>query len=644
MRVNQRLSRYVLNLPGESRPFWLSEFRKLNPARARRKSIAVFDIETEDATLLGNPGGICFTSEINYPEYETFDNKDKDCTIKFLEYFLRKRYRGFIAYAHKGMSFDISHILAKEETQKWIMDNGFSVYVDRSFAVIKKAKHAWYLGDSLRVMPEKLEKILQSFAPHRTKAPLPTGKFSFQDKAWERRIVEDTLGLYESLIEIQKIVKGAFGIPLSFTMPATALKAARTMLPFPYIKRTGRKAMDWIRAGAYSGGRIEVFVQGEFKNHIYCFDINSAYAWAMKGEFPLGRGRYTRQEPKMGYYIGRTVVQVPGNETFPPVLSRLFNHAFCVGEFQALLTKEEVDFARSCGATVKFIEGWTWIKTYPVFKDFIEKCEQLRATDYQGPLGKTIKLMQNGLYGILGMAPFRKVQMLSLEEQKLPWFIAFDNKTGEYVEGAWETIKYRESPNMMHHYAAIITARVRVRLSEYIRMFAQYGLKPMYAHTDSIWAQGKNDLPPEIQAEVSKEYGKLKLEHTGLRAIVVTPGEAALQVNEKEWHIASKGWHAEPTIFEQGGTAVVKQTQVYRAGTALKRRVPGQVINKIVLDYNAISNRLPAKYRPGNTIPKKALQYKYDDYWSYSNWYVGKLLAERPNRKKYCLTPELLGV
>ncbi len=637
---------YTLAL-GE-RPLYCETFTRLKGKRLRRRKLAAFDMETEDGTLLGKPAGLCFTSDVDYPKFVSFDNNKRrdggSCMLRFLKHFLVERYRGFVCYAHKGMAFDVTHLLASKEVQAWLTAHGFFVRVDRSFAVIRKKKHAWFLADSLRIFPEKLENVLKSFAPNYTKAPLPKERFSWHHAGWRERITSDTLGLYESLKTLDSISQKHFNVPLSLTMPSTALRAARTMLPISSVRRPDRKALDWMRAGNYSGGRIEIFYQGLIQGHISVFDVNSAYAWALKGDFPIGKGRYTRKEPAKGIYIGRCEVTVAETTPLPPVLSRLFHHAFPVGSFQAILTYEEIAFARETGATVKYLEGFAWKTSAPMFKTFIEKCESLRAQDYKGPLGQTVKLAQNGLYGILGMNPFRRIQMLSPTAPARPWIHAFDTEEGVYVPNAYETTEYRESPNMMPHWAAIITARVRVHLSRYVLAFQRAGLQPLYAHTDSIWCYSTNGIPQDISDLCRPLYGSLKREADGTQAIIVGPGQAAIELNDATWHIAAKGIdRATPEMFTTEPDPLhpmtIEQVQVYRAGTALKRRKPGRTITKTIMSYDAMRNRRPPLQRPGVTRPHVAKTYNYE-YWYFRNWRIGKLLANPPRAELYIIPDE----
>lgn len=627
-----------------AREGYLRAFTRVRPGDGRGpRSIAAFDMETIDGTLLGTIAGVAMTSDNDYPQIRRFSS-----TLDFIKAFCRDQYRSFVAYAHKGMSFDIAHLLSSEDVQKYLLENKFIVVVDRSFAIIRKSRHTWFLADSLRVFPERLENVLASFVPHRTKAPLPNVTFSWEHAGWRARIEEDTLGLYEALKRIEKIVWDTFKVPLSITMPSTALRAARTMIPVERITRPPRIALDWIRAGGYSGGRIEIFHQGEIRGNLYCFDINSAYAHAMKGEFPLGAGQYKTSEPKRGFFIGRCKLRVHTETHIPPVLSRLFNHAFCVGEFQAMLSKEEVEFARESGAQVEVLECWTWKDMAPIFRAFIERCQTLRRQDYFGPLGNTVKLMQNGLYGILGMNPFRKMQRMSIENPGKPWVHAFDNRHGMYIPNTFEALMLKETPTQMPHWAALITARVRIQLTRYLLLAEKLDMMPLYAHTDSIWLQSQNGIPKEFQNLISNDYGALKLEKRGNLAIVVAPGEAALKMNDETWHVASKGWRVKNEkgedetwkVFEAGVETKISQVQTYRAGTAMKYRKVGHNVRKQVMSFDAMKNRLPAITLPGPTTPHVASAYNYEAYWSFRSWYLGKLFREPPFASRYLLTRE----
>lgn len=637
-KTAQRHSTFISERSND-RPAWCAAFTKLSRP-PRRRNLAVFDIETADATLLGPAGGIAFTSDADAPRVLTFGNHSRaSCMIHFLRHFLQLKYRGFVAYAHNGMSFDLAHIFGSNDVQQWIMKQGYTVTVDRSFAVVQKHKHSWYFGDSMRFVQESLEKILVSFAPHITKTPLPKTKFSWHSAEWKARITNDTLGLYESLKKLESVMMEAFGVPLSLTMPSTALKAARLMLPLEKVKRPSRKALDWLRAGAYSGGRIEALYQGHADGHILVFDVNSAYAWALRQPLPIGPGRFTRREPS-SYWLARCRIGINTDEKYPPVLSRLYHHKFPVGTFEAFLTSDDAAFIRANTGNVDFVEGFAWKNSFPVFENFINTCERLRKQDYNGPLGKAVKLAQNGLYGILGMNAFRKVQALSEQTLPFPWVHAFDTTTGVYLPNTYEATMYRESPNQMPHWAAIITSRVRLRLTTYLYECVKANLKPLYVHTDSIWTLSQNGIPPTVQQLVSTEYGALKVECEGSHAIVIAPGEGAIET-ATGWKIASKGWKTKDdegkdttadTMMNATPTQI-PQTQVFRAGTALKRKIPGRITNKLICSYDAMRNRLPPHYRPGITRPHVAEAFDYA-YWSYRAWYVGKLLHDPPSKER----------
>lgn len=623
------------------RPNYLNWFTRLDTRKMKHKYLAVFDIETSD--LLGKVGGIAFTSEADYPILVKFNDHHTISNINFLRHLLTKKYNGFITYAHNLARFDASHLFSDMRVQRWLRSHKFEVHMEKAFVVIRKHKHSWYLADSWRIIQLPLAQVMKSFTPHRTKAKLPTTPFDWHDKAWMKRIEDDTLGLFESLLKIRSIVRQHFGVPLSMTTPSTALRAARAMLPLKKVQRPATTALAWLRT-AYSGGRIEVFWQGRFKGKIVVFDINSAYAWALRGEFPIGRGQFRTTEPEDGYYIGRCHVSVPTDQHIPPVLSRMFVHAFAVGEFQAMLTKEEVEFARTNGATVVFLEGFYWKHTHAIFADFIDKCAKVRKKDYAGPLGQTVKLMQNGLYGILGLRMDRTRLLIAEHSPGKEWSLGFNRQTGRDIEGVFERVFVRDTPNAMPHWAAIVTARVRCRLTEFLILFQRLGLAPLYAHTDSIWAGVNGEIPEQIKRLITPEYGNLKIEAEGDETYIFNPGEAALRTNKikngkRIWKTATKGWKATPIHFRSDKVEKIKQTQMFHMMTAARQGRPGRVIEKRIKDYRSMRRRIPPESIPGSTEPLIALAYNYTDYWSYRNWYVDKLRRQPPRARDYLTNP-----
>lgn len=188
---------------------------------------------------------------------------------------------------------------------------------------------------------------------------------------------------------------------------------------------------------------------------------------------------------------------------------------------------------------------------------------------------------------------------------------------------------------MMPHWAALITARVRTHLTRYLLEFKRAGLEPLYAHTDSIWAWSENGIPQEIRNLCADAYGMLKKEADGTEAIIVGPGQAAVKLTDATWHIAAKGIdNVKPEMFLSEHPTRIKQVQVFRAGTALKRQSAGRIVSKDIMNYDAMRNRLTPISRPGNTKPHIAKTYFYE-YWAYQNWRIGKLQNYPPIASKY---------
>lgn len=208
---------------------------------------------------------------------------------------------------------------------------------------------------------------------------------------------------------------------------------------------------------SYHGGKFEVTRKGV--DHYYEYDIVSAYPAEIANlvDTTFARVVYDNKYRRFAVYgFIRCEVTIPPSYYSPIAVKKGSLCIYPVGRFQATITKAEYEDLIRGGAFVKIIEA-VWIhcdnKVYP-FKREIERLVCLKqeykkeetALEYH-----TVKILLNSLYG-------KMVQLV---------------RTPDYwkATSCWNPI-----------YASVITANVRIRVSEMQRKYKSV----VAVHTDSV--------------------------------------------------------------------------------------------------------------------------------------------------------------
>lgn len=151
---------------------------------------------------------------------------------------------------------------------------------------------------------------------------------------------------------------------------------------------------------AYYGGRVEVFDLNHF-NRVFYYDINSSYAHAMMGEFPLLDSWVTK--PNLDYE-GCTYAEVEVPDMYyPPLPFRSHKVLFPIGKWHGFYYNNELRHAQICGAKVRPIRGYHYKKTYPIFQPFIEAMQKEKKASNDKFEYSIFKTLMNALYGRFAM-------------------------------------------------------------------------------------------------------------------------------------------------------------------------------------------------------------------------------------------------
>lgn len=175
------------------------------------------------------------------------------------------------------------------------------------------------------------------------------------------------------------------------------------------------EAVEQAARHAYFGGRIECLQFGYSREHIYHYDINSAYPAAMVNLPSLTHGEWVSMpwlNPIPDSYetlaiarVSWSVTDVVGPFPFRYENGTIHYPQIGAGWYHA----PEVAAALECAnGTITVHEVWEWIpstdeKPFAFIAEYFERRKKLIAGEIQGPAGleKVIKLGLNSLYGKL---------------------------------------------------------------------------------------------------------------------------------------------------------------------------------------------------------------------------------------------------
>jgi len=233
-----------------------------------------------------------------------------------------------------------------------------------------------------------------------------------------------------------------------------------------------RECLDYAML-AYAGGKFEVTEKGY--DYYYEYDINSAYPYEIANLLDISDAvvwKSDRYERTATYGFIKCKLSIPPELFHPVPLKRGTVNVFPSGNFVKFITKAEYDYLKSKGARIEIIDAW-WLRckreVYP-FRDEVNRLYALKTqlksegkiVDYH-----IVKILLNSLYGK---------------------FLQLVRESGKWKAGAsWNVI-----------YGAIITANVRIRISEMQNRYPQV----VAVHTDSIIA--KEPLPISVNGNLGE--------------------------------------------------------------------------------------------------------------------------------------------
>jgi hypothetical protein len=379
--------------------------------------------------------------------------------------------------------------------------------------------------DSMAVYPGSLASFTKSFAPEFAKLDIGLSRgviFNPEDFTHILYAENDVLGLVRAAQKFDELIYENFHVHLGPTTSSTAYAAWLRFAPEgEYHDRQSPRIEAFLRR-CYHGGVVGLnAIFGLEYGAVKSLDINSSYPANMRCGVPKGKAvrtyRYRRGFP--GFY--RTTATVPDNAILPivPFRSPDGQLAWQTGTFESCLSSAEIDYCETLGCTFIVHEG----VYFPAglthcFDDFVDVCERLRAEFKGTPTEIVVKLMQNSLYGRFGMRTDGRECLISPDGQPDDMESIFDPKTGETIPHAFYKKVERDTPYMLPHYAAWITANARILIDKACELAGREHV--LYRDTDSIHTIGAID---QMAPMIGLEYGKLKVEKDKFRVIYRGP-------------------------------------------------------------------------------------------------------------------------
>ena len=381
-----------------------------------------------------------------------------------------------------------------------------------------------------------------------------------------RYCMRDARISYRVARELDSIYTG-IGVRTRTTLASTAYH----LWEEKYFGEKLRHAPDEIReAGknAYFGGRTEPFAIGDFKNVVVA-DIASMYPWAMVADsFPVLWGpirQFANQILVAGRkrkykFVAFAKIESSYSPGLLPYRHKNFSTSYPIGVFSGWYIGEELEYAASCGARVEIVEGYEFLETIRPFDGYVADLFS-RKNAARGTLKLVYKLLLNSLYGKFGSQGSR-ITATPLEEWEE------NGRPHEWDCRVWNgLVIYRcDAPpppwgNMI--WAAIVTARARIKLHKEIVRLNESGAKVLYCDTDSVFfipSDKKNIRYPKTATNA----GDWELKGIYKSLYVAGKKEYILEEMDGTNHVHAKGipYEARENYIRQGHAEFKRPTRL----------------------------------------------------------------------------------
>lgn len=484
----------------------------------------VIDIETApDGTVIGV--GFIWSDNYGHRKYSVYDNirhwYDAYCVLLASvrnDKHLQKRLTRI--YAHNGSNFDYlsfyEYFSATREICEGIYFTADSTGIGVSFTLRRAKKKVAFL-DSYRLLPASLAGLTKTFHVDHVKQEVPEEckdnyllfKETYPALFWQY-LEHDVRGLQEVIYQFWTQIYELFGNVghLPMTLPSLTLRIFSKQLQEPIFVPSD-KALKTLEREAYKGGLTLCLRTGIFDN-VNVYDVNSMYPAQMRvNSYPtsyIGYWSKNYESQSMGLWRA-TFEQTRRN--VPPLL--FDNEKGAAYSGSGVYTTNELNYLRDMGGTFTVSEGYIYIKSEPLFAEFIDKLYKLRKKAIlleDDALAFVLKIMMNSLYGKFAQRE-KGDTIIYGSGKKFKELI--DTNASFRIMGDFFVIE--EERDVRHAFvaiAAMITANARIDLHKRMTEVINAGYDVYYCDTDSIHTNG--------HFNTSDELGDIKLENSGRAA------------------------------------------------------------------------------------------------------------------------------
>lgn len=439
--------------------------------------------------------------------------------------------RDHLWWAHHGGGYDYAYLFgpARDDALAGRATVAPVVRTDEliGFRITDHAKHKTELRDSFVLLPAALRALAVQLAPDEPKGDIGLGegvRFDPENPAHRAYADQDIRTTLAVLTRFRaELAAGWSGTLPGWSAASTALRAWQsTLRPGERYTRPQPEAAKLAREGYYGG--LTAIRSTEWHNDVLTVDLNAAYPAAMR-EWGVPDGwcfpTSTYHPGRPGFYHATVTVGRLELWTFLPYRDPFGNLAWPTGTFETVLSSVEIEAARARGITVDVGAGWYWTDLAYPFRRYVDRIETMRAQG--GAVGAVAKLLAVSLYGKFGSRATCDDWMIAADSPGDDWWPVAGESDGA-LWGLWQRKDVpAEAPHLLPHWAAWITARVRVRLTEIAEAIGPADV--LYADTDSVTARG-----PAVRAAIAAgrltigpAFGELKIEHRYERFRALAP-------------------------------------------------------------------------------------------------------------------------
>jgi hypothetical protein len=369
-----------------------------------------------------------------------------------------------------------------------------------------------------------LEKFARTFAPGHAKL---TGAINWETESFDpdnadhrAYAIRDSEALFYAMQKAQAILVEYFEQALAPTMGNACIKIFRRHLPEGVtVRPMPEKGLSIIRDQVMRGGFC--FCVGRFEGPIWKYDINQAYAAAMR-DAALPQGycfhRLGPLHPYAKIYIARVTGKHPGNRIPFYCKTEIKGRSKAVFVMDQLpdtwITSIEYAQLKREGWQLTVSESYFWQDRFSM-RDYVTKLETLRMTCAGGPsgaIGTMVKAVGNHSYGKTVEQTDPKEIIFSAECPV--GFMPYSAPGEEDALGVLEHIWWRVGDNVTRDYhkpelGAFITAHVRMVLRRAMLIDPEAWL---YADTDCV--AFSRDVTAALDIDPGR-YGAWKIEESG---------------------------------------------------------------------------------------------------------------------------------